>query len=94
MFKLEVARGLIAEGFAVRPPPPRGRGVGAKSVNVDARYDRVGHFPLNIDTKVAQRCKYEGCLRKTKYSCRKCKVCLSIDHKSDCFIKFHDRENE
>ena len=88
IFKLDVALALRQfEEEAQEVVTQRGP-VLAKRVNVDARYNRVDHFPLNIDSSFAQRCQLEGCNRRCKYNCRKCEVFLYIDRKSDYFNKF------
>ena len=89
MFKLDVAQALIQfeEEEAQEVVTQRGP-VLAKRVNVDARYNRVDHFPLNIDSSFAQRCQLEGWNRRCKYNCRKCEVFLYIDRKCDCFNTF------
>ena len=63
--------------------------VKASSVIREVRYDRTGHFPRQA-SNVAQRCKYEGCKRKSTYMCLKCRVYLCIDIKTDCFYRFHN----
>ena len=93
-FKLDIAHALLKfeEPGEHDVVPQRGNGrnaVFAQLVNADARYDRVGHFPQNIETSFAQRCKLEECKRRCKYVCRKCGVYLCVDKKSDCFFKFH-----
>ena len=61
----------------------------ASYVNRDARYDRVGRFPRQASNH-AQRCKMEGCKRKSTYMCLKCRVYLCIDIKTECFYHFHN----
>lgn len=97
-FKLALARSLIqSEGpspaLAVVNHPTAIRS--AKSVNEDARYDRVDHFPArDKEASFPQRCKFTGCSRKSQYKCRKCQVVLCISSKDDgddCFYLFHHK---
>ena len=97
-FKLTVAKALILskqprEEF-VAPRLPL-TSLTAKAVNFDQRYDRCDHFVKKMNIKSAQRCKLEGCKRKTLFMCRKCCVYLcttGITHESDdCFYLFHHK---
>ena len=89
-FKLDIAHVLLKfeepEAHDVVPQGGNGRNaVFANMVNADARYDRVDHFPQNIESSFAQRCKLAACKRRCKYVCRKYGVYLCVDKKSDCF---------
>lgn len=52
------------------------------------RYSKFNHWPKQIECKNAQRCKKEGCKRKTRFWCTQCKVYLCVSG-SDCFRDFH-----
>ena len=96
-FKFEVARSLITSRNAGIPLPAPVEVVSqpARAVNVDARYDRVDHFPKKMDISFAQRCKQKGCKRKTKFICKKCCTYLCVDSKNNaenCFFLFHHLE--
>ena len=87
-FKHDVAIGLISADTTARSRDELA--ILPASVNLDARFDRVDHFPILTDVKHAQRCKGAECTRKTKFMCRKCKVYLCVD-RSECFYRFHHR---
>jgi len=61
----------------------------ACQVITNQRYNKFDHWPKQIMSKNAQRCKLEGCKRKTRFWCTKCKVYLCITG-SDYFIDFHN----
>ena len=98
-FKLDAARGLITSKVAIERTlhdqnnnNNKKKLRSAKDVNADTRYDNVGHFPGKMDMENAQRCKANGCSRKTFYYCRKCWISLCIfghDGQEDCFYTFH-----
>lgn len=55
---------------------------------ITTRHDRFDHWPFQIDSKNAQRCKMIGCTRKTRFMCSKCHVYLCVIG-STCFIDYH-----
>ena len=54
------------------------------------RHDKKNHWSIQID-RCAQRCKAEGCQRKTRFYCKKCHIFLCING-STCFLDFHNVE--
>lgn len=57
----------------------------------DLRYDGYNHFPfLDQALKNSQRCRYEGCKKKSKFRCRKCNVFICVGP-SDCFFLYHNK---
>ena len=94
-FKLAVATGLILKQRSLHimskslyrlPQKPNT----IEDVSHDSRYDGVGHLVKQLDAKV-QRCKLEGCRRRTKFVCVKCRTHLCVDIRSDCFYRFHTK---
>lgn len=98
-FKIDVSESLISSKLALPAPfpnthPENHSRLSARNVCKDARFDRVDHLPQKKDLKNAQRCKNEGCVRKTMFMCRKCEVFLCItgkDEADDCFFIFHQQ---
>lgn len=99
-FKLSVAKGLIFSHKPPQTPLPlynRNQNIVSqpdRSVSDDVKYDRFDHFPKKMTVAFAQRCKFAGCKRKTKFMCRKCSVYLCVDSKDgdeNCFFLYHHR---
>lgn len=93
-FKFDIARGLTVSRKASLPSAIENRllvSQSAKNVNVDARYDRIDHFPKKMNVKNGQRCKMEQCKRKSLFMCRKCCVYLCMTGDEDCFYMFHHK---
>ena len=63
------------------------RVIRACDVNIFKRYDCYNYWPMFCDIANANRCKQEGCKRKTKYKCSKCKLYLCVS--GPCFLEFH-----
>ena len=93
-FKLAVATGLIEATVAPHheqvPGPAPAETQHNRDVSHDSRYDGVGHLVKQLDANV-QRCKMEGCRRRTKFVCVKCRTTLCVDIRSDCFYRFHTK---
>ncbi|KAE9525422.1 hypothetical protein AGLY_014222 [Aphis glycines] len=53
----------------------------------DVRLDMIAHFPKITDKR--ERCKNNGCGKKTSIMCRKCKVYLCLNKTNDCFYDYH-----
>lgn len=51
------------------------------------RYDQYNHL-LSI-SKASVRCKNEGCAKKSRVFCKKCKVHLCLMNRRNCFTNFH-----
>ena len=78
-----------SEEESPEPAQPKKR-MKASSVPETIRYDSYDHWPILTDTKNAQRCKMDGCKRKTMFICSKCNLYLCVT-KSTCFINFHGK---
>ena len=70
---------------------PGCRSMRAKDIPQDIRFDKYDHWPVLMDIANSQRCKYESCIKKTKYQCSKCKVYLCVAN-NVCFRAFHGVE--
>jgi hypothetical protein len=68
------------------PAPPKKR-MKATDVPECLRFDKYDHWPMLIIRPNAQRCKMEGCKKKTMF---KCQVYLCMN-KSTCFLTFHGK---
>ncbi|KAK3725596.1 hypothetical protein RRG08_043014 [Elysia crispata] len=89
----EVTRKRSERPVLERPPVVHGAVRSAKSVCEDVRYDRVDHYSTrDTETSFPQRCKLEGCTRKSQLKCQECGVVLCVTGKNggdDCFYLFH-----
>ncbi|XP_047135563.1 piggyBac transposable element-derived protein 2-like [Hydra vulgaris] len=70
---------------------PGSRSMRAVDIPKDVRLDKHNHWPVLLDVKNSQRCKYESCIKKTKYQCSKCKIYLCVAN-NKCFLAFHGVE--
>ena len=70
-------------------PPPKKR-MKASNIPEAIRYDKYDHWPILLDMPNAQRCKMDGCKKKTMFMCSKCNVYLCVT-KSTCFLNFHGK---
>ena len=50
------------------------------------RYDKCNHWPLQCEKP--QRCKLDGCSRRTRFLCTKCQVYLCTTG-TNCFLTYH-----
>lgn len=58
-------------------------------VSKDVRLDEVGHFPIFVDKKNADRCQLPGCDGKSFIRCHKCEVYLCVKRDQNCYIQYH-----
>lgn len=72
------------------PKPPPLKRVKASSIPEAIRYDKYDHWPILMDIPNAQRCKMDGCKKKTMFMCSKCNLYLCVT-KSTCFLNFHGK---
>lgn len=93
-FLVDIARTLLTGTATADPtiddnpvPTPPVRSLSASQVPLGIRNDRTNHWPFQV-TGIPQRCKGEGCSRKTRFICSKCQVYLCVVGKR-CFIEFH-----
>lgn len=54
------------------------------------RYDQMNHYPQADGLCNATRCKNEGCVQKTHFTCIKCGIHLCIKNGRNCFKEFHE----
>ena len=61
------------------PKHSRERSLRANQVPTNVCYDKHNHWPLQCDKP--QRCKWDGCGRRTRFICSKCQMylCFGID---------------
>lgn len=50
------------------------------------RFDKCSHWPVQCEKP--QRCKSDGCTRRTRFLCTKCQVYLCVTGTS-CFLNYH-----
>ena len=67
-------------------PISQQRSLRANQVPDGIRYDKCNHWPLQCEKP--QRCKWEGCARRTRFLCTKCQVYLCTTGTS-CFLDYH-----
>lgn len=100
-------RGYVAETFIIRGSTthkkrgrPSGDGPSPKihpkraacvTPVEDIRFDKVDHWPEYSEKKHQDRCKNEGCKKKTYIYCGKCRIPLCIQRESNCFRNFHSK---
>ncbi|XP_028399194.1 piggyBac transposable element-derived protein 3-like isoform X1 [Dendronephthya gigantea] len=72
------------------PPPSPKKRMRASSIPESVRFDKYDHWPILMDIPNAQRCKMDGCKKKTMFMCSKCNVYLCVT-KNTCFLNFHGK---
>ena len=71
---------------------PKRKRVSVVDIPLAMRYDKYGHWPVYVEMKNAQGCKYELCKSgKSMFKCSKCNLFLCL-LKRDCFVEFHLQE--
>lgn len=104
-FKIDLAKDLINVGktispkrrgrpaatndYLTTPTTTKIKKVDSERPSNNLRTDTVDHLADFDDKKIATRCKYYDCKRRTHIFCLKCKVHLCLDSKSKCFRDFH-----
>lgn len=77
------------ENVCTTPRCSKVKKVYSEKPSYNIRTDTVDHLADFDDKKIATRCKYKDCKRRTHMFCSKCKIHLCLDSKNKCFRDFH-----
>lgn len=95
-FRIDIANSLIQYGKNIvrrrgrpanKPTPVRQRMVAPVGSSLEARFDGVGHWPVEDRRARCLQCKERGSF--SSFKCSKCNVCLCIKKGKNCFTAFH-----
>ncbi len=92
-FLVDICRSLLASkpsqcgsDSESNEPVRRQRSLKGSQVPNAVRYDKYNHWPIQCEKP--QRCKADGCARRTQFLCSKCQVYLCTNG-SKCFVDYH-----
>ncbi len=92
-FLVDICRSLLASkpsqcgnDSESNEPVRRQRSLKGSQVPNAVRYDKYNHWPIQCEKP--QRCKADGCARRTRFLCSKCQVYLCTNG-SKCFVDYH-----
>ena len=72
----------------VANPVIQSKSLSTNQVSMPVCHDRVNHWPIRCEK--VNLCKQNGSIKRTRFECSKCQVCLCVLF--DCFINFHGVE--